>query len=89
MSRATTPDRIEREKVEGKQATAYFYHTDPDYTARIEVEREERWEFGIDDKAVATLLTTTDVADDLLVEPDIPEWLVESLHGFGIEEVEA
>ncbi|GGK64756.1 hypothetical protein [Haloarcula sebkhae] len=89
MPRTQTPDRIKREKVEGKETKAFIYHSDPEYSSRIEVEREERWEFGIDGEAVAELLSTSVVTDDLLVEPELPEWLVESLLGLGIEEIEA
>ncbi|WP_424001168.1 hypothetical protein ACOZ4I_15645 [Haloarcula salina] len=88
MPRTKTPDRIERETIDGKDTKVFIYHTDPEYSSRIEVQRDESWEFGIDGEAVATLLTTTDVADDILAEPELPEWLVESLLGLGIEEIE-
>jgi len=89
MSRTQTPDRIKQETVDGKKTKARIYHADPEYSSRVEVEREESWEFGIDDEAVATLLSTSVVADDLLAEPELPEWLVKSLLGLGIEEIEA
>jgi len=89
MSSTQTPDRIEREQIEGRKAKAYIYHSDTDYASRIEVEREARWVFGVDEAGVATLVETTTVADDLAAEPELPEWLVDSLHGFSIEEIEA
>jgi len=88
MSRTQTPDRIESETIDGIDTKVYIFHTDPEYSSRIEVEREESWEFGVDSEAVATLLSTSVVADDLLAEPELPEWLIESLLGLGIEEIE-
>ncbi|KZX50142.1 hypothetical protein [Haloarcula sp. K1] len=79
MPRTQTPDRVEHETIEGKKTKTYIYHSDPEYSSRIEVEREERWEFGIDEEARAELLTTTDSVDDLLVDPALPEWLEEIL----------
>lgn len=88
MPRTQTPDRVEREKVEGKKTKAFIYHSDPEYSSRIEVEREDRWEFGVDEEASAELLTTTDTVDDVLVDPELPGWLEEILVGFGITTVE-
>lgn len=89
MSRAQTPDRIESDKIDGDKVKISYYHADPEYAACIEVERDDRWVFGVDGDGVATLLTTSAVGDDLLAEPDVPEWLSDSLFGLGIEEVEA
>lgn len=88
MSRAQSPDRIQREKIDGEDVRVAFYHDDPDYAACVEVDREEQWVFGVDGDGVATLLTTTTVGNDLLAEPDVPEWLSDSLYGLGIEEVQ-
>jgi len=88
MPRSKRPDRIEHKKVNGEKATIRFYHSDPDYQARIEVSYADTWEFGVDDEGVATLVSTTVTTDDLVADPEIPEWLVETLYGFGLSEVE-
>ncbi|MFC7077882.1 hypothetical protein [Haloarcula halophila] len=79
MQRSQTPDRVEREKIEGIQTKISIYHRDPEYAVRIEVDRLDRWEFGIDDDGVATLLSTS------LGSREVPDWLDESLAGMGIE----
>jgi len=71
----------------GRKATVEIYHSDPDYYTRIEVEHREAWEFGIDEEGVAELVKTSDVEDDLVSEPDLPGWLVETLYGIGISEI--
>ncbi|WP_415381486.1 hypothetical protein [Halosimplex sp. TS25] len=87
MLRSPRPDRVERAKVNGQKAEVEIYHTDPDFYTRIEVERDESWEVGIDEEGVAELVETSDVEDDLAAESDIPEWLVETLYGIGISEI--
>lgn len=87
MLRNPRPDRIEREQVDGQKAKVEIFHSDPDYYTRVEVEREEEWEFGIDEEGVAELVDTSDVADDLAAKPDLPEWLVETLYGLGISDI--
>ncbi|WP_436924904.1 hypothetical protein [Halosimplex amylolyticum] len=88
MLRSPRPDRVERAKVDGQKAEVEIYHTDPDYYTRIEVERDEFWEFGIDEEGVAELVETSNAEDDLVTEPELPEWLVETLYGIGISEIE-
>lgn len=88
MSRSQRPDRIEHEKVNGKRARVRIYHSDSEYYTRIEVERDDSWEFGIDQEGVAELVSTSDVSDGLAAEPDLPEWLVETLYGIGISEIQ-
>jgi len=88
MPRTQAPDRVESETIDGKDTKLYIYYTDPEYNSRVEVKRDESWEFGVDGEAVATLLSTSVVADDLLAEPELPEWLIESLLGLGVEEIE-
>jgi hypothetical protein len=83
MLRTQQPDRVEREKVNGEDVTVEIYYSDVDYHARIEIERVDSWEFGVDEVASAELLTTTSTD-----EPEIPAWLADSLRGLGIEELE-
>ncbi|WP_136688676.1 hypothetical protein [Halorhabdus amylolytica] len=90
MQRSTKrPDRIETEKVAGEKTKLRIWHSDPEYQARIEVEREEKWQFGIDEESVATLLSSTTERDDLAGEPEIPDWLSQSLAEMGIQGVES
>jgi len=88
MPRSKRPDRIEHEKVDGEKVTIRFYHTDPDYQARVKVSRDDSWVFGVDDEGTAELVETTETADDLAAEADLPEWLVEMLYGYGLSEVQ-
>ena len=83
MQRSQTPDRVEREKINGVQTKISIYYRDPEYEVRIEVDRTESWAFGIDDGAVAELLTTSHGSRV------VPDWLDESLAGLGVAEVDA
>lgn len=87
MSQSQRPDRIERAKVDGEKAKVQIYHSDPEYYTRIEIERAESWEFGIDEEGVAQLVTTTDLGEGLVTESDLPDWMVETLYGIGVSEI--
>ena len=76
MQRSRTLIRVERERIAGVQTKVSIYHRDPEYAARIRVDHEQWWEVGIDDEAVAELLTTSCRPGS----QGVPDWL-------GVEEV--
>jgi len=82
MSQHRRPDRVETEKVNGERAKILLFYDDPDHEARFEVEREDSWTFGADERGAATLVETSRPP-----EADIPEWVVEALLGLGVSEV--
>lgn len=83
------PDRTTYENVQGKQSTARVFYNAPDHEALIEIKRDsEQWVLGIDEEATADLLHTDTTTDDLLGQPEIPDWLRETLLGLGIEGVD-
>lgn len=59
----------------------------PDYDARVVVERnDECWTFGVD-SGTASLIETSE-ADDVLDQPDPPEWVQTVLWEVGVPEVD-
>jgi len=87
MSRAQSPDRTVSESIGGKDATLEVYDADPDFEARIRIEREDRWEFGLHEDGVAELLTTTAVDGTVHAKPTIPQWVADSLYEVEIPEI--
>jgi len=82
MSQHERPDRVEREKINGKTAKVRLFYDDPDNECRFEVERVDDWTFGVDEAGVATLVDSSRPLD-----AEIPEWVVETLYGIGISEI--
>jgi hypothetical protein len=61
-----------------------------DYEGRVEIERDsdgETWQFHVDEHSAAHYLMTTAV-DDVLVTPEIPEWVELVLGEIGINRIE-
>jgi len=87
MQHHRQPDRVVTEKVAGEKTKIRIWNSDSDYQARLEVERDDQWQFGIDRDSVATLLSTTADGTDLAADSSIPDWLNDSLAGLGIREV--
>jgi hypothetical protein len=73
--------------VDGEESKVRIYHSDAEFYTRIEAERIETWELGIDEEGIAQLVSTSAVSDDLTADPDLPKWLVETLYGIGISEI--
>jgi len=85
MSRSKQrPARVEFEKVDGTQAKVKFYHSDPEHDGRVEIEHDEEWTFGVSDDGDAELIETSSTQNDLAAGSEIPEWLEDTLYGFGL-----
>ena len=87
MQRSQRPDRVVTEKIAGEKTKIRIYRSDPEFSGRIEIERNECWQFGIDSERTAELLSSTVENPDLVAEPEVPDWIEISLSDLGIQEV--
>ncbi|NLV10682.1 hypothetical protein GOC74_12175 [Halomicrobium mukohataei] len=87
MSRSQRPDQTTRRRVGDEDVRVRLWRSDPEFAARIEIDSEEPWVFGVDTEGIATPLTTA-AATDTVCDPDIPGWVTEILVGLGVVDIQ-